>query len=200
MGRKVLSSERLLGVDVAAGGSVSGSDLSELVEEDVWTAGGAARPSSTPSSSSSSFSCGGRGSRLSAGGLEHRRRHVGGLSLAFESGYEASGAHGCCRTTAEVAASAPVVVPWWGRMGSDRGGTVSTAGGFSREEEWRPPEVASAAAAEEEEWMPPHEYLARAHGKTTVETSVFEGAGRTLKGRDLSRVRDAVWSRTGFFG
>jgi len=29
---------------------------------------------------------------------------------------------------------------------------------------------------------------------------VVEGAGRTLKGRDMSRVRDAVWSRTGFDG
>uniref|UniRef100_J3LZM8 Senescence regulator n=1 Tax=Oryza brachyantha TaxID=4533 RepID=J3LZM8_ORYBR len=28
--------------------------------------------------------------------------------------------------------------------------------------------------------------------------SVHEGIGRTLKGRDLSRVRDAVWKKTGF--
>ncbi|URD85758.1 hypothetical protein MUK42_27986 [Musa troglodytarum] len=31
-------------------------------------------------------------------------------------------------------------------------------------------------------------------------TSVFEGVGRTLKGRDMSRLRDTVWSQTGFFG
>jgi hypothetical protein len=29
---------------------------------------------------------------------------------------------------------------------------------------------------------------------------VVEGVGRTLKGRDMSRVRDAVWSQTGFYG
>ncbi|KAG0541273.1 hypothetical protein BDA96_02G002000 [Sorghum bicolor] len=49
------------------------------------------------------------------------------------------------------------------------------------------------------EWVPPHEYLQRrwcgAGG-----ASVLEGAGRTLKGRDITRVRDAVWSKTGFFG
>jgi hypothetical protein len=39
-------------------------------------------------------------------------------------------------------------------------------------------------------------YLARQQARA----SVVEGAGRTLKGRDMSRVRDAVWSRTGFDG
>jgi hypothetical protein len=28
--------------------------------------------------------------------------------------------------------------------------------------------------------------------------SVREGAGRTLKGRDLRRVRNAIWEKTGF--
>lgn len=45
-------------------------------------------------------------------------------------------------------------------------------------------------------WVPPHVYLARRQARA----SVVEGAGRTLKGRDMSRVRDAVWSRTGFDG
>ncbi|KAI3741040.1 hypothetical protein L1987_58707 [Smallanthus sonchifolius] len=46
--------------------------------------------------------------------------------------------------------------------------------------------------------VPPHEYLARSHRSDAK--SVFEGVGRTLKGRDMSRVRDAVWSQTGFDG
>lgn len=46
--------------------------------------------------------------------------------------------------------------------------------------------------------IPPHEYLARS--RNSAAHSVFVGAGRTLKGRDLSRVRDAVWSQTGFNG
>ncbi|KAI5665301.1 hypothetical protein M9H77_24624 [Catharanthus roseus] len=43
--------------------------------------------------------------------------------------------------------------------------------------------------------LPPHEYLARTRGSSF---SVHEGIGRTLKGRDLSRVRNAVWKQTGF--
>ncbi|KAK7272149.1 hypothetical protein RJT34_28572 [Clitoria ternatea] len=43
--------------------------------------------------------------------------------------------------------------------------------------------------------VPPHEYLA----KTRIASfSVHEGIGRTLKGRDLSRVRNAIWAKTGF--
>lgn len=43
--------------------------------------------------------------------------------------------------------------------------------------------------------MPPHQVIAR---KQLSSFSVFEGAGRTLKGRDLSRVRNAVLTKTGF--
>nr|XP_043626577.1 uncharacterized protein LOC122598037 [Erigeron canadensis] len=46
--------------------------------------------------------------------------------------------------------------------------------------------------------IPPHEYLARS--RDSGAKSVFVGSGRTLKGRDMSRVRDAVWSKTGFNG
>lgn len=53
--------------------------------------------------------------------------------------------------------------------------------------------------AEEEEVLPPHEMVARVslrNQKTTF--SVLEGVGRTLKGRDLRQVRNAVWRQTGF--
>ncbi|KAK9689267.1 hypothetical protein RND81_09G047600 [Saponaria officinalis] len=44
-----------------------------------------------------------------------------------------------------------------------------------------------------------HEWLAKKFERSQVSSfSVCEGAGRTLKGRDLSRVRNAVLSRTGF--
>jgi hypothetical protein len=45
------------------------------------------------------------------------------------------------------------------------------------------------------EVVPPHELAWRSRAASL---SVHEGVGRTLKGRDLSRVRDAVWKRTGF--
>lgn len=43
--------------------------------------------------------------------------------------------------------------------------------------------------------VPPHEYLARRRGASF---SVQEGIGRTLKGRDLRSVRNAIWEKTGF--
>ncbi|CAK7343058.1 unnamed protein product [Dovyalis caffra] len=43
--------------------------------------------------------------------------------------------------------------------------------------------------------VPPHEYLARRRGASF---SVHEGIGRTLKGRDLRQVRNAIWKRVGF--
>lgn len=43
--------------------------------------------------------------------------------------------------------------------------------------------------------VPPHEFLARTR---IASLSVHEGVGRTLKGRDLSRVRNAIWAKTGF--
>nr|CAB3459422.1 unnamed protein product [Digitaria exilis] len=46
-----------------------------------------------------------------------------------------------------------------------------------------------------ETMVPPHEIVAR---RAAAHSSVLEGAGRTLKGRDLRRVRNAVLRRTGF--
>lgn len=48
---------------------------------------------------------------------------------------------------------------------------------------------------DDNEKLPPHEYLARTR---IASFSVHEGVGRTLKGRDLSRVRNAIWKQTGF--
>lgn len=47
--------------------------------------------------------------------------------------------------------------------------------------------------------IPPHEWLARKLARSQISSfSVCEGAGRTLKGRDLSKVRNAILTRTGF--
>lgn len=80
--------------------------------------------------------------------------------------------------------SAPVNVPIW-----PKNKPINYLGQFD--------EVADNAAEEEEddgEMVPPHEIVARSY----VTFSVFEGAGRTLKGRDLCRVRNAVFQKTGF--
>ncbi|KAL8198088.1 hypothetical protein R6Q57_024385 [Mikania cordata] len=47
--------------------------------------------------------------------------------------------------------------------------------------------------------IPPHEFLARQIARSRIASfSVHEGIGRTLKGRDLSRVRNAIWEKIGF--
>ncbi|KAL5737615.1 hypothetical protein ACOSP7_030376 [Xanthoceras sorbifolium] len=47
--------------------------------------------------------------------------------------------------------------------------------------------------------VPPHEFIARRLARSHISSfSVFEGVGRTLKGRDLSKVRNAVLTKTGF--
>lgn len=43
--------------------------------------------------------------------------------------------------------------------------------------------------------IPPHEFLAKTR---MASLSVQEGVGRTLKGRDLSRLRNAIWAKFGF--
>ncbi|XVF46342.1 hypothetical protein PTKIN_Ptkin03bG0019500 [Pterospermum kingtungense] len=43
--------------------------------------------------------------------------------------------------------------------------------------------------------VPPHEFLARTR---IASFSVHEGIGRTLKGRDLRSVRNAIFAKTGF--
>lgn len=47
------------------------------------------------------------------------------------------------------------------------------------------------------EMLPPHELVA-AKESPMLANSVLEGVGRTLKGRDLRQVRNAVWRKTGF--
>lgn len=52
---------------------------------------------------------------------------------------------------------------------------------------------------DDDEMLPPHEIVARGSTQNQKNTfSVLEGVGRTLKGRDLRQVRNAVWQQTGF--
>lgn len=51
----------------------------------------------------------------------------------------------------------------------------------------------------EGEMIPPHEIVARSVADSpALACSVLEGVGRTLKGRDLRQVRNAIWRQTGF--
>ncbi|XP_027933796.1 uncharacterized protein LOC114189264 [Vigna unguiculata] len=52
---------------------------------------------------------------------------------------------------------------------------------------------------EDDEMVPPHEWIARKLARSQISSfSVCEGMGRTLKGRDLSKVRNAILAKTGF--
>lgn len=152
-------------------------DLPDLAEADVWYS--AADPGSPYPAASRHAAAEGR----SAGQRGPRRGVQGGLSRAFGDGSGSGSGR-------QAAASAPVEVAAWParfsvpdaepallfemEMGDDDDGKGEGDAG----------------------WVPPHVYLARRQARA----SVVEGAGRTLKGRDMSRVRDAVWSRTGFDG
>ncbi|KAG6385082.1 hypothetical protein SASPL_153907 [Salvia splendens] len=182
------------------GAAVNGE--SELDEDEVWSM-------IDDAISSENHSAGGEwGSRAGGGGGggygSYTRRHVpprkvGGLSLAFDgasNGSSPSIVHqiraresmGESPRGRHVAASAPVNVPDWSKI--------------YRVESVESLHDSDDGLIDDSEVVPPHEYLARqyASSRKTAANSVFEGVGRTLKGRDLSRVRDAVWSQTGFDG
>ncbi|XP_042472140.1 uncharacterized protein LOC122054771 [Zingiber officinale] len=177
--RRRCGAERLLASPAGFVGSSAG--LPDLSEDDVWPNFFDAHSASDIDDDDDLW----QPTDL-AGDRRWTGRHVGGLSLAFEEPYRGPTARERREKRIAVAASAPMDVPAWPRH------LCSLSGGPPSD-----PEVEDAAGTER---LPPHEYLARAHGRSAATASVLEGAGRTLKGRDMSRVRDAVWSQTGFFG
>lgn len=93
------------------------------------------------------------------------------------------GHEGTMQARKGVTRSAPMSVPVWAKC----------CGRAEGEEKGKEGEDA------EERLIPPHEIVAREYARSQSATfSVFEGTGRTLKGMDLRRVRNAVWRRTGF--
>ncbi|MFS7897170.1 putative senescence regulator S40 [Helianthus anomalus] len=51
----------------------------------------------------------------------------------------------------------------------------------------------------DDEMMPPHEYINKRVERSLIAPfSMCEGVGRTLKGRDLSKLRNAILTKTGF--
>lgn len=83
------------------------------------------------------------------------------------------------RPSASCAASPPVDIPSSGKRR-----------GFEEEEE---------EDGDDQPWAPPHVLASRRWaGERKVAFSLCSGQGRTLKGRDLRHVRDAVLRMTGF--
>uniref|UniRef100_A0A7N1A357 Senescence regulator n=1 Tax=Kalanchoe fedtschenkoi TaxID=63787 RepID=A0A7N1A357_KALFE len=97
------------------------------------------------------------------------------------------------KSGAVAASSLPMNIPDWSKI--LRGDYRENRHGFELEDD----EDFDAAGDEEGGVrFPPHEFLARQRRHQTASFSVHEGIGRTLKGRDLSRVRNAIWKQTGF--
>lgn len=97
-----------------------------------------------------------------------------------------TGSSGEYRTPATTG-SLPVNIPDWSEI----------LRGENRERKWRGGE--DEVEEEGDGMIPPHEYVARQLARSRIVSfSVHEGVGRTLKGRDLSRVRNAIWKKTGF--
>ncbi|CAL0301165.1 unnamed protein product [Lupinus luteus] len=207
-GRKLTNSrsERFLGTYANGHNQYSAvTDSSELREDDIWSMtdevngvmnvrNGDWEPHAERNGGSISIRSRHRISR-------DPHRQFGGLSLAFEDAvsndtvvpesrilhqFRSQNDYVASPRGRHVASSAPVNVPDWSTiLRVDSVGSFHD-GNYDDFDE------------DEPEMVPPHEYLARS--RNAAANSVFEGVGRTLKGRDMSRVRDAVWSQTGFDG
>ncbi|KAJ8532568.1 hypothetical protein K7X08_012491 [Anisodus acutangulus] len=111
--------------------------------------------------------------------------------------------------------SAPVNIPDWSKIYGtsskknswrDVENNDDSGGGGYNEEEYDDDDDSGGGGYNEEdddddegEIMPPHEWIAKKLERSKISSfSVCEGVGRTLKGRDLSRVRNAILSKTGF--
>ncbi|KAH0699912.1 hypothetical protein KY284_014127 [Solanum tuberosum] len=99
--------------------------------------------------------------------------------------------------------SSPVEIPEWSKNSNkqkSRRVRIEDGSSFSS--------VAYSGNVEEEEEeeddygdgiVPPHEYIARRVARNQIASfSMMEGVGRTLKGRDLSKLRNAILTKTGF--
>jgi len=92
-------------------------------------------------------------------------------------------------------ASVPVNIPDWSKiLGAEYAGSCAGAHGWAAHDDAFAEDAAGSGGRR---WVPPHEML-QCRERAAASFSVREGAGRTLKGRDLRRVRNAIWEKTGF--
>ncbi|VVB16763.1 unnamed protein product [Arabis nemorensis] len=116
------------------------------------------------------------------------------ISASTRSGKKPSNRPSSCAVSSAVAASSlPVNVPDWSKILREehrdhrrRSIEVDDDGDYEDGGDWL-----DASGGR----VPPHEFLARTR---MASFSVHEGVGRTLKGRDLSRVRNAIFEKIGF--
>ncbi|XP_060973116.1 protein S40-2 [Cannabis sativa] len=92
--------------------------------------------------------------------------------------------------------SAPMEIPDWSKIYGKNNGTTMTNGYHDHDVYYNGDEDNND---DDDGMVPPHEWIARKLARNQISSfSVCEGIGRTLKGRDLSKVRNAVLTKTGF--
>ncbi|KAF5742165.1 hypothetical protein HS088_TW09G00207 [Tripterygium wilfordii] len=95
--------------------------------------------------------------------------------------------------------SAPLNIPDWSKIYGKNGKMGSWVDDGDNASGYDDHENGNNDDDDDEGMVPPHEWIARKLARSQISSfSVCEGVGRTLKGRDLSRVRNAILSKTGF--
>ena len=100
-------------------------------------------------------------------------------------------------------ASVPVNIPDWSKiLGAEYAGSCAgaRAAGWAAHDDLADAftdDVVGCGGIGARRWVPPHEVV-QGRERAAASFSMREGVGRTLKGRDLRRVRNAIWEKTGF--
>ncbi|CAN0912586.1 hypothetical protein LINGRAPRIM_LOCUS596 [Linum grandiflorum] len=92
--------------------------------------------------------------------------------------------------------SAPMNIPDWSKIyGVNHSAADNNSNGYYDDNN----DDEDDEGDDEDDVVPPHEWLAKRLARSQISSfSVCEGMGRTLKGRDLSKVRNAILTKTGF--
>ncbi|PAN46835.1 hypothetical protein GQ55_9G210300 [Panicum hallii var. hallii] len=171
-GLSMVASHRLFAPVHGVGGADHGAELDEA--DVIWGGG----PASSSPSSSSPF-------LPSAAAADPYARSP---PVAAPSKPKPRGGPG-------PASSVPVNIPDWSKiLGAEYAGSCAGARGWAAHDDAFAEDAAGSGGRR---WVPPHEML-QFRERAAASFSVREGAGRTLKGRDLRRVRNAIWEKTGF--
>ncbi|KAB2082147.1 hypothetical protein ERO13_A05G170500v2 [Gossypium hirsutum] len=109
------------------------------------------------------------------------------------SQYSSSAKH---ETKMAQQSSAPLNIPDWSKIYGRHGSLDSSRNGRW---DYNGDNGCGEDHDDDHDMVPPHEWLAKKLARSQISSfSVCEGIGRTLKGRDLSKVRNAVLTKTGF--
>lgn len=163
----------------------------DFEEEDVWSLIKERKPKEYSSASSSSSS--------SAWRLPSAPRMIPRVYTPTT--------HEACRVVQQ--SSAPVDIPDWSKIYGKNAKIDSRHGSWVDDDGDDGTAVSNGVAYHNDDdddvdnddgdMVPPHEWIARKLARSQISSfSVCEGIGRTLKGRDLSKVRNAILTKTGF--